>query len=603
MNPLILAINAGSSSIKLAVIDGAGARLLDMKVTGLSDSPRLHINAVQSALDCTSVEVAFMRLYNELAKYPRLTRALVAVGHRVAHGGADFPTSVRIDDEVLATIQSLSTLAPLHNGSALTGILQARRHFPGLAHVAVFDTAFHSTLPRRAREYALPAKLREQFSIRRFGFHGISHAWVSQVAAKFLGIPLSQLRLVSCHLGSGASVCAVEYGRSIDTSMGMTPLEGLIMSTRSGDLDPGILTLLAASGYDAASLDHLLNYEAGLKGLTGTADMARIESRAAAGEAAAQLALQLFAYRVRKYVGAYATALGGMDVLIFTAGIGEHSAGVRHRIAQRLEFLGASLDEDRNRQAAVDHEHPVFEISANGARCRILVVATDEERALAGDVHRLLKPVQAHRTLPKIAVAVSAHHVHLSQASLEILFGPGHQLTQLRPISQPGQYAAAECVRVVGPRGHLDHVRVLGPVRQADQVEISRSDEFILGIDAPVRESGDLAQSAGCRLEGPAGAIELTQGVICALRHIHMSPDDARLYGVKDGESVEVKIIGGARPLTFSEVKIRVSTQFVMEMHIDTDEANAAGIGDWGESPLVSLKCTAQLSRRLGSKT
>ena len=299
---------------------------------------------------------------------------------------------------------------------------------------------------------------------------------------------------------------------------------------------------------------------------------------AAAGDAAAQLAIQLYAYRLRKYVGAYASVMGGIDALVFTGGVGEHSAVVRHRVAQRLEFLGAPLDEDRNRLAQVDLANPVAEISAPGARCRILVVATDEERAVARDTLLTLGPPAGLNTRRAIPVAVSARHVHLTQASVEALFGAGHQLEPLRPLSQPGQYAARELVTIVGPRGRIEHVRVLGPVRAADQVEIARSDEFVLGLDAPIRESGDLANSAACRLEGPAGAITLRQGVICALRHIHMSPRDAAEFGVANGATVDVRLSGGARELTFSDVRVRVHENFALEMHVDTDEGNAAGL-------------------------
>ena len=358
------------------------------------------------------------------------------------------------------------------------------------------------------------------------------------------------------------------------------------------------MLLLARSGYDVAALEQLLDHEAGLTGLAGTADMATIESRAAAGDEQAQLAIQLYCYRVRKYVGAYATVMGGIDAIVFTGGIGEHSAVVRHRIAQRLEFLGAPLDEDANRLARVDLAQPVAEISVAGARCRILVVATDEERAVARDTLGVLNPAHGLNTTSPTPVAVSARHVHLTQESVETLFGAGHQLTVLRAISQPGQFASNECLTVVGPRGRIEHVRVLGPVRTADQVEVSRSDEFLLGLDAPVRESGDLANSAGCRLEGPAGAVTLKQGVICALRHIHMSPTDAINFGVDDGDCVDVRVTGGPRELTFSDVKIRVSDRFVLEMHVDTDEGNAAGLGAVPGSVLEPVVHTAFLAAR-----
>ena len=595
MPPLVLAINAGTSSLKTALIDAAGERVLDVRATGVPDTPQLVVDGVPRDLACADIETAIEAVFDELDRHASLLVQVVAVGHRIAHGGDRHARPTLIDERVLADIESLTALAPLHNPTALAGVRAARARLPGLPQVAFFDTSFHATLPTRSREYALPAELRRRFGLRRYGFHGISHAWVAGRAAAYLGTTPDTLRLVTCHLGSGASACAIEFGRSIDTSMGYTPLEGLIMATRSGDVDPGILLRLAAAGYDAAALDHLLNHEAGLHGLAGTADMALIEQRAAGGDGEAQLALQLYCYRVRKYVGAYATVMGGMDALVFTGGIGEHSAVVRHRVAQRLEFLGAPIDEDANREAHVDERHPVAEISARGARCRILVVATDEERALARGTFALLQTDAAADGGRPIPVAVSARHVHLTQATVEALFGAGHRLTPQRPISQPGQYAAVEYVSVVGPRGRIEKVRVLGPTRAADQVEISRSDEFVLGLDAPVRESGDLAHTPGCRLEGPMGSVALSQGVICALRHIHMSPADAGEFRVADGDTVDVQVSGGERELTFGDVRIRVSDRFALEMHLDTDEGNAAGLCAPPDSVLEPVAHTARL--------
>ncbi len=598
MTVRVLSLNAGSSSLKAAIIDADGQRLLDIRLTGLYEAPRLTTNGRVRELDVADLNAALAALFAEIATHAGTIAGVAAIAHRVAHGGPRYSAPVRIDEAVLAELEQMVPYAPLHNPISLAAIHAARAAFPGVPDVAVFDTAFHSTLPTRAREYALPRALREHYGVRRFGFHGISHAYVAAAAAAHLGVAPAALRMVTLHLGSGASACAIEYGRSIDTSMGMTPLEGLIMATRSGDVDAGVLLRLLEDGVELAALDRLLNREAGLLGLAGTADMAQIEVRAAAGDRDAQLAIQLYSYRVRKYVGAYAAALGGVDAIVFTGGVGEHSAVVRHRIANRLAFLGAVLDEDLNREAGVDAGRPVAEISAPAARCRLLVVATDEEAALAAAARELLadtRPQGPPRTIP---VAVSARHVHLTQASVERLFGAGYQLTVHRPISQPGQFASNELVSVVGPRGRIDHVRVLGPVRLADQVEISRTDEFALGLDAPVRESGDLANTPGCRLEGPAGAITLASGVICALRHIHMSPADAAGFGVRDGETVDVAIEGGERSLAFGGVKVRVSERFVLEMHLDTDEGNAAGLGSVPGSVLEPVVHTARLVGR-----
>ncbi|MEX1363234.1 MAG: acetate/propionate family kinase, partial [Nannocystaceae bacterium] len=523
-----------------------------------------------------------------------------AVGHRVVHGGERFVAPTRVDDEVEAAIERLEPLAPLHNPANLAGIRAARAVCPGVPHVAVFDTAFHSTLPSRARNYALPQSLTRQHGIRRYGFHGTSHAWVAQRAAAFLGEPLAALRLITCHLGNGASVAAVEYGRSVETSMGMTPLEGLVMGTRSGDVDPGVLLhLMRAEGLDVDGLDAVLNGRSGLQGLSGVGhDMRDIEDRAAAGDDRCRLAMRVFAHRLRKYIGAYAAVMGGVDAVVFTGGIGEGSAEIRHMASQRLEFLGARLDEDRNRQAEVSARAPVFEISEHHGRVRLLVVATDEGLAIAQQAAALAAQADRVETVRTIPVAVSARHIHLTQPMVERLFGPGHRLTPRKELSQPGQFACEETLTVIGPKRSLEQVRVLGPVRRRNQVEISRTDEFWLGVDAPVRNSGDVANSPGVTLEGPAGRVTLDEGLICAARHIHMTPADAQAFGVSDGDVVEVAIDSEGRDLVFGDVLIRVSPKYRLEMHVDTDEANAAQLTRHAEGMLVSSSGQAHLRRR-----
>jgi acetate kinase len=315
---LIFALNCGSSSLKCAVIDSdRRSHVLDVRVE--------------------NVDQALQRL-REGSAPPE------AIVHRIVHGGERFLHATRIDDGVLGEIEKLSRLAPLHNPPALAAVRQARAAYPHVPHVAVFDTAFHATLPPHAREYALPRNLRERFGIRRYGFHGISHAHVMHTVATQLGAPLEKLRIVSCHLGNGASVAAIEHGRSVDTSMGMTPLEGLVMGTRAGDLDPGIVLELVRSGsFDGEELDALFNRKSGMAGLTGTNDMREIERRAAAGDQDCRRALALYAYRVRKYIGAYAAVMGGVDAIGFTGGVGENSATIRQACLGRLEFLGAAV--------------------------------------------------------------------------------------------------------------------------------------------------------------------------------------------------------------------------------------------------------------------
>jgi len=581
----ILVVNCGSSSLKTSIVDAVSGRALaEVKVERIGETVPDHGAAIAHALSELLTDGVEIR----------------GVGHRVVHGGEAFSRPTLIDDEVVEKIEALASLAPLHNPANALGIRAARAALPDLVHVAVFDTAFHSTLPNRAKHYALPASLAKKHGIRRYGFHGPSHAYVAGRAAEFLEAELRDLRIITCHLGNGASVAAVEYGRSVETSMGLTPLEGLVMGTRSGDLDPGaVLYLAEQEGLDLAGIDQLLNRESGLKGLSGVGnDLRDIEERAAEGDADCRMALNVFAHRLRKYIGAYAAVMGGVDAIVFTAGIGENSALMRHRAAQRLDYLGARLDPDANRDARVSTDHPVAEISSRRSRCSLLVVATNEAHAIAegaADVILEKHKVDTQRTIP---LAISARHVHLTQEAVEALFGPGHELTVHKMISQPGQYACVEKVDLIGPKRSIEGVRVLGPTRPACQVEISRTDEFHLGMDAPIRNSGDVANSPGITLQGPAGRLTLAEGVIQARRHIHMHPDDAAYFGVKDRDVVEVEVDGEGRDLIFGDVLVRVKSSYVLEMHLDTDEANAANVMRGQQGLLASTGRDVRLRRK-----
>jgi acetate kinase len=572
---LILALNCGSSSLKAALVDSsAGAHLLVVRVENIGADARLHAGSESRYVSASTQEEALRLVLDEVRR--RSSGPIAAVAHRVVHGGEALTRPVVIDDEVAASLEKLVPLAPLHNPPALQVVRAARIAVRDVPHVAVFDTAFHATLPPRAREYALPDDVRTGHGVRRYGFHGLSHEHVMRVGSAHLRSEPARLRILSCHLGAGASVAAIEYGRSVETSMGMTPLEGLVMATRAGDVDPGVLLRLMREGYDPERLDDLLNRRSGLVGLAGSGDMRRIEQLAAEGNESCRLAITLYAHRLRKYIGAYAAVMGGVDVIAFTGGVGENSALIRHRCLQRLEFLGAALDEDANRDARVSLEQPVAEISAPHSRTRLLVVRADEEHALARAAASLIEGRARGPREALIPVAVSARHAHLSQATIERLFGSGYRLEQRAPLSQTGQYAAQETVSLIGPRGRIDGVRILGPPRSADQVEISRSDEFTLGVDAPVRISGDLANTPGITLEGPRGRVPIRSGVICARRHVHMSPADAERLGVHDHQRVRVRIDSEGRDLTFEDVTVRVAPDFRLELHLDTDEANAA---------------------------
>ncbi len=598
----ILVINCGSSSIKADVIDHEdGRRVARMRVERVGtpdclirfddDEPKPakgddHRSVLSAALP---------------SLVDRLGRSVLAgVGHRVVHGGERFKEPTLIDEDVIAAIRQLVPLAPLHNPANLAGIEVALVLLGDIPHVAVFDTAFHTTLPNRAKRYAIDRELADAHGVRRYGFHGTSHAYVASRAAAFLNASVGDLRLITCHLGNGASVCAIEYGRSIETSMGMTPLEGLMMGTRSGDIDPGALIhLMRSANLDVDGIDELLNKRSGLAGLSGVGnDMRDIEERAAAGDERCRSSLQVYAHRVRKYIGAYAAVLGGVDAVVFTGGIGENAVAMRHRICQRLEVFGARIDEDKNREVALSEQIPVVQFSTDTSRAHLLAVATDEQHAIAqrsaaivGGRHR----VSGARSIP---VAISARHIHLTTEAVAKLFGEGHELTPLKELSQPGQFACAERLNVVGPKRTIESVRVLGPTRRANQVEVSRTDEFFLGIDAPVRDSGDVSGSAGITLLGPAGELTLSEGVICARRHIHMTPEDAEHFGVVDKDVVEVAIDSNGRSLTFGDVLIRVSPKYALEMHIDTDEANAAELNRGAEGLLMATTGVAGLQRK-----
>ncbi|ASJ75521.1 acetate/propionate family kinase [Granulosicoccus antarcticus] len=558
MNTLV--INCGSSSIKYALIDGSDKLLLSGKHERLGESQgeQTHESAVGQILQ-------------EISGYP-----VDVVGHRVVHGGSKHAAPCLIDEQVLADIERHVPDAPMHNPYSLAAIHAAQTALPGVPHVALFDTAFHARMPRRSTTYAIDYEVALKHGIRRYGFHGISHEYAAGIAAQFLQRPLNELRIVTLHLGNGASACAVEFGRSAETSMGHTPLEGLVMGTRSGDVDAGVLLTLLRQGYDVASLDDLLNRKSGLAGLSGLGnDLREIEIAAADGNERCRLAINVFAHRARKYIGAYAAAMGGVDAIVFTGGIGENSASMRGRILQRLEFLGVVLDEDRNRDASVQKDNDYALITTPRSRVEAIVVKTNEELMIARQARRLVSASRPSASMD-IPIAVSGRHCHLTRETFAALFGADATPTIAKPLSQPGQFACEERVNLIGPHDRIERVRVLGPLRSVNQVEISRTDEFRLGIDAPVRDSGNVQGSAPITLEGPAGSVTLAEGLICARRHIHMHPDDAERFGLSDKDEVAVAIVGGGRDLVFGDVLIRVKDSYALEMHIDTDEANAA---------------------------
>jgi acetate kinase len=596
----ILVINCGSSSVKTAVINSLnGKNQLTMTIERIIDKPVIYMDG--KTIECAdqghggALRFALPLLKEKLANFP-----IGGVGHRVVHGGDKFDAPVLIDEGVEQAIEALSSLAPLHNPVNLLGIRVAREIFAEVPHVAIFDTSFHQTMPKRAVQYALPKDLRQKYGLRRYGFHGTSHEYVAELTAEYMQMDLKALRLITCHLGNGASVAAVEYGRCVETSMGMTPLEGLVMGTRSGDLDPGILLHIAREEeLSFKELDQLLNKKSGLLGLSDWSnDMRDIIEKSTAGDEDSRLALQVFAHRLRKYIGAYAAVMGGVDAIVFTGGIGENSPVVRHRASQRLDFLGAIINEDTNHDVSLSDEKPVAEFSMHHSRVKLLAVRTNEQYAIAQEAVRIIEEKTKVNTVPTIPIAVSARHIHLTQETVEALFGAGYQLTEKAPLSQPGQFACKEQVTIVGPKNQLERVRILGPTRPKNQLEISRTDEFFLGVDAPVRASGKVENTPGIKLVGPAGSYYMQDGVICAWRHIHMTPEDAEAFGVQDKDIVDVEVSNGLRPLTFGNVLVRVSPKYKLEMHIDTDEANAAELPRYSEGVLNKTDGSAHLLKR-----
>ncbi len=390
----VLVLNSGSSSIKYRLFLGDGAEVASGLVERIGEATGRATHRTL-APDGTAEETVeeepvadhedgFARIVAALEAAGRADD-LDAIGHRVVHGGAEFVAPTPIDDAVIDRIRAQVPLAPLHNPANLTGIEVATRLRPDLPQVAVFDTAFHGTLPPHAYRYAVPAAWEHEHGVRRYGFHGTSHAFVARRAAGFLGRPLEDLKLITLHLGNGASVTAIDGGASVETSMGLSPLEGLVMGTRSGDIDPAVIFhIQRVAGLSPDEVERALNREGGLLGLCGDNDLRTIEARAADGDEQAEIALEVYAHRIRKYLGAYAAVLGGLDAVVFTAGVGENAASVRARICRDLEVLGVEVEPRRNGAAAVgEADEGVVAIQADGSRVAVLVVATDEEREIA----------------------------------------------------------------------------------------------------------------------------------------------------------------------------------------------------------------------------
>jgi acetate kinase len=407
----ILVLNCGSSSVKYQFIDIAKSYVLAKGMVsriGMSAAVLVHkphdrpeVTISGEILDhIMAVEHVIAMLLSPNHGVIRDKSEIDAVGHRVVHGGEKFPDSVLIDRDVMQVLRSCIELAPLHNPHNIRGINACTQILPGVPQVAVFDTAFHHQIPPHAYVYGIPYVLYKRYGIRRYGFHGTSHYYVSRLAAKLVKRPIEELDIITCHLGNGASMSAVKGGISIDTSMGFTPLEGLLMGTRSGDLDPAIIMhVMAREELSLHEANTLLNKHSGLQGISGiSGDMRDIISESEKGNSSAQLALNVYCYRIRKYIGAYTAALGGLDALVFTAGIGENSALVRKKSCENLEFLGIEIDDEKNRQGTGKR---ATEISGSGSKVKVFSIPTNEELVIALDTRRIIQEAEEKKTMRK----------------------------------------------------------------------------------------------------------------------------------------------------------------------------------------------------------
>ena len=394
----IIILNCGSSSIKFQLVDMPGNKVISkglVEKVGLEESiiklqndsgadlkTNKHIPDHQKGIE----EVLNLLVSADYGSLKSLDE-IGAVGHRVVHGGEDFSGSVPITDEVIKALEKNVELAPLHNPPNLAGIYTMKKLLPKVPQVGVFDTAFHQTMPEHVYLYAVPFVLYEKYKVRRYGFHGTSHKYISQRACDILGVDIKTQKIITCHLGNGSSMAAIMNGKSYDTSMGMTPAEGLIMGTRTGDIDPGALLYMAEKEETSISeTSNLLNKKSGMLGISGvSSDMRDIENAANEGNHRAQLALEMFAYRAKKYIGAYAAAMGGVDIIVFAGGIGEMDAETRKRILNGLEFLGIDLDSSK---LSVRGEEVI--LSTPRSKVKVMVVPTDEEMMIARDTYEIV---------------------------------------------------------------------------------------------------------------------------------------------------------------------------------------------------------------------
>ena len=393
----ILVVNCGSSTLKFQLIDseteeaiasGLCERIgLDGSITYKAHGEKYELEFALPDHGVAIKKVLDMLLDEKLGVLSSLSE-INAVGHRLVHGGEKFSSSVIITEEIIREIESCNDLAPLHNPANLLGVRACQKVMPGVPNVAVFDTAFHQTMPKKAYLYGLPREYYEKYGVRRYGFHGTSHRYVSQRVCEFLGVEPEGKKIITCHIGNGGSITAIKDGKCVDTSMGLTPLEGLMMGTRSGDIDAGAVSfIMEKEGLDANGISNLLNKKSGVLGIFGeSSDMRDLENAVAAGNPKAVLAEEMYFYRIKKYIGAYAAALGGVDIVVFTGGVGENQASARWGACEGLEFMGIKLDAEKNK---VRGEEMV--ISTEDSQVKVVVIPTDEELMIASDTMDILK--------------------------------------------------------------------------------------------------------------------------------------------------------------------------------------------------------------------
>lgn len=588
----VLVVNAGSSSLKYSLFDIPGRGVL---FEGLierigSDHSRHKIKnqteSFEENIKIENIEAAFYEMKKAITNPNKgclqSFDEITITGHRVVHGGVSFSASTVINNEVIEAIRQCIPLAPLHNPHNLKGIELIMELLPNASHVAVFDTAYHQSMPEHAFIYALPKDYYNDKQIRRYGFHGTNHNFVALKAATFLKRPLNELKLISCHLGNGASVCAIDKGMSVDTSMGMTPLAGLIMGTRCGDVDPGIITyLMETKGFLASDIDRALNKESGLQGLSGFSnDMREIIKNAEDGNREAEIAITMFCYRVKKYIGSYIASIGKIDALIFTGGIGENSHEIRARICQGLDTLGIVLNEEQNKKERAQRGN-IKNIAKYG-KTNVFLIAADEERMIARESIHAIK----RTTSPEISNAIKKAPVEVKIAPLLVmlskndfhsLFGNHRKLTPRTSLDQKGYYLCEETVNLVGPMGAVEDVNIVGPFSEVTQFILTKKVEFALGIEGSTREFGDISGTPGITIEGLKGNLKFDSGVINLRRTIFMETKDALKFGIRDRDVVRVKLYD-AQIQGLGGVLVRVGTTDSLRMYINDYEANLYGI-------------------------